>query len=283
MGQVKGATIDLGHYRGLEHSLEERANKIYSVLSPHQQSAAKRLFVSLVTLGEGREDTRARITVITDLAILAAAEQFAGPNARLVVMNVDAAGGRVAEVSHEALIRHWDRLQTWIEENRTNLRTRADIVTGRLTWLKRGRDASLLIPSGIRLEAARSLIDKPGDVPVGDIRDYVEASIGADRDAAEDEIRRTMAERQTAAQANAALIWARLDFSGPNRPQSAVSIRALWDLARSSIVVREAFVSQVPQDLDQVARLAAGYSGIARAIGLRADFRDLQRMLSSHS
>ena len=43
--------------------------------------------------------------------------------ARLVV--TDGAGERRSvEVSHEALIRHWERLRIWIDENRENLRIR---------------------------------------------------------------------------------------------------------------------------------------------------------------
>ena len=39
----------------------------------------------------------------------------------------------------------------------------------------------LLIPPGLRLEAARKLREQPGDVVVDDIADYIDASIAADR------------------------------------------------------------------------------------------------------
>jgi len=52
-----GPRIGLEDYSGLEQALEERANALYGRLSPEEQAAAKRLFVSLVTPGEGREDT----------------------------------------------------------------------------------------------------------------------------------------------------------------------------------------------------------------------------------
>ena len=55
-----GPRIGLENYSGLEQALEERANALYGRLSAEEQAAAKRLFVSLVTPGEGREDTRAR-------------------------------------------------------------------------------------------------------------------------------------------------------------------------------------------------------------------------------
>jgi hypothetical protein len=118
-----GPRIGVTQYSGLEQALEERANTLYGKLTSEEQAAAKRLFVSLVTPGEGREDTRRRIDMPNGAAMRGVVETFAGTNARLVV--IDQTGVRpTIELSHEALIRHWDRLRTWIDENRDNLRTR---------------------------------------------------------------------------------------------------------------------------------------------------------------
>jgi hypothetical protein len=135
--------------------------------------------VSLVTPGEGREDTRARISLPADPLMLAVVETFAGTEARLIVTG-DAAGRRSAEVSHEALIRHWEKLRTWVDENRESLRVYAALAADRAEWLKQKKDASLLIEPGLRLEAARKLRDQPGDVVIEDIRDYIDASLARD-------------------------------------------------------------------------------------------------------
>ena len=137
-----GPRIGLADYSGLEQALEERANALYGRLSADEQAAAKRLFVSLVTPGEGREDTRARIAMPDEAAMRRVVEAFAGMEARLIVTD-EAAGGRSVEVSHEALIRHWDKLRAWIDENRDNLRTRAFLKANRAEWLKHGRDSEL--------------------------------------------------------------------------------------------------------------------------------------------
>jgi hypothetical protein len=257
-----GGEIGLGQYAGLEQALEERANKLYDSLSPTQQATAKRLFVSLVTPGEGREDTRARVT-LTASAMQAVVETFAGPQARLVVTGEDAAGGRSAEVTHEALIRHWDKLRVWVDENRANLKTRADLFADRAKWLSQGKDRTLLIERGLRLEAARKLRDQPGDVVVDDIKDYVDASFAADTRrkawrtlslaaAATTAIVMTglavfgwyhyrVAERR-ANEITAALIWSRMDFEGKNDPRSDAAVRALWALTTGPTGVREAFL-----------------------------------------
>src|SRR4051812_28637828 len=175
-----GPEIGLGQYAGLEQALEERANWLYERLSPAQQAAAKRLFISLVTPGEGREDTRARIILPVDPTTLEVVETFAGTEARLIVTG-DAAGHRSAEVSHEALIRHWEKLRAWVDENRENLRTRAALTADRAKWLKHNKHPSLLIEPGLRLEAARKLRDQPGDVVIDEIKDFIEASIEQER------------------------------------------------------------------------------------------------------
>jgi WD40 repeat protein len=171
-----GLEIGLGQYAGLEQALEQRANELYEKLSLEQQAAAKRLFVRLVTPGEGREDTRARRTLAEDPTTLAVVDVFAGERARLLVTG-EIEGTRSAEISHEALIRHWDRLRHWIDENRENLRIYDALLVGRKEWFKNNQDGSLLIQSGLRLEAARKLRDHPGDVDITEIKDYIEASI----------------------------------------------------------------------------------------------------------
>ena len=118
-----GPRIGAAQYAGLEQALDERANALYHRLSAEEQAAAKRLFVSLVTPGEGHEDTRARIAMPDDTVMRKVIETFAGTEARLVVTD-EASGKRFVEVSHEALIRHWKELRQWIDENRDKLRTR---------------------------------------------------------------------------------------------------------------------------------------------------------------
>ena len=76
-----------------------------------------------------------------DPAMLAVAETFAGAGARLIVTGDDSTGTRLAEVSHEALIRHWEKLRAWVDENRANLKTRAELLADRAEWWARARTA----------------------------------------------------------------------------------------------------------------------------------------------
>ena len=175
-----GSRIGLENYSGLEQALEERANALFARLSAEEQAAAKRLFVSLVTPGEGREDTRARIDMPDDAAMRRVIQTFAGGQARLIV--TDKAGERGSvEVSHEALIRHWRELRQWIDANRENLRTRARLKEERTEWLKRNKDPELLGIPSLRLREVQKLSEEPGDVRTDDIKDYIDALLDHDR------------------------------------------------------------------------------------------------------
>ena len=91
---------------GVQGAVAERARREYDALDSRQQAVARRLFLSLVTPGEGREDTRARVVLPDDPDLNAVVRRFADRKVRLLVTGEDKAlGQRTVEVSHEALIR----------------------------------------------------------------------------------------------------------------------------------------------------------------------------------
>jgi len=192
-----GPRIGPENYSGLEQALEERANTLYGRLSAEEQAAAKRLFVSLVTPGEGREDTRARIDMPDDDAMRRVIQTFAGGEARLVVTD-EAGGRRSVEVSHEALIRHWKELRGWVDENREKLRTREFLRANCAEWIKHGRAPGLLDLPSLYVEAARSLYQQPGDVVIDDVKDYVEALLDNARRRQDEEEAKQRAELEAA-------------------------------------------------------------------------------------
>ena len=110
-----------GQAGGIDGAVAKRANDIYTHLRPAEQAAARRLFVSLVTPGEGREDTRARaVYPAQDDAIRAVVDAFSAAEARLLVTGEDTPSTqRLVEISHETLIREWDVLNAWIIDTQT--------------------------------------------------------------------------------------------------------------------------------------------------------------------
>ncbi|MCV6638368.1 MAG: syntaphilin domain-containing protein [Thiotrichaceae bacterium] len=123
------AVITTAHYEqigGLQNALSEHVDSVYFSLSEEQQRITQVLFIQLTERVDMQRDTRRpmRLSVI--------AEQ-AGVDWQAVaeVVNVFRAQGRhfltpplgqdltpesVIDISHESLIRQWQRLRDWIEE-----------------------------------------------------------------------------------------------------------------------------------------------------------------------
>ena len=101
----------------VDGALARYAEQVYEALSPEHQLAAQRIFIQLVQPGEGTEDTR-RVARRSELGEgnWPLVQHLA--DKRLVVTGRDAAGQETVEVVHEALIRSWERLRGWIEEDR---------------------------------------------------------------------------------------------------------------------------------------------------------------------
>ena len=100
-------------------------------------------------------------------------EQFAGPRTRLLVTGSDRAQQPTVEVAHEALIRTWPWLREWIDVNREKLRSRAAIVQAKTDWEQNGRRDEMLLPAGLQLERARTLLADPGDIGTDDIKEFI--------------------------------------------------------------------------------------------------------------
>ena len=159
----KNSTIKLADYNafgGLEKALESRADAIYqSFSSAEQQQYCKQIFLRLVQPGEGTEDTRRRANLDEfkdkpdSKAIIKALA-----DARLITTQ-QSADTAYAEVSHEALIRHWGKLREWIEENREQIRTRNQISADAKQWEKHQYNPDWL-RSGTPLSIAEDWLNK---------------------------------------------------------------------------------------------------------------------------
>jgi WD40 repeat protein len=183
---------------GVREAIRLTAERTFDELSPGDQDAARKLFLRLVTPGEGQEDTRARADMPLDPVQRRIVEQFAGPRTRLLVTGSDRAARPTVEVAHEALIRTWPRLRQWVDANREKLRARAAIVQAKADWEQNSRREDLLLRD-FQLERARVLAADPGDTTLDDIKEFIAESESADaRRRAEQE-----AQRQAAQAANA--------------------------------------------------------------------------------
>jgi hypothetical protein len=130
---------------GLAVALAEKAEEAYDDLTAPQRDIARRVFVGLVQLGEGRDDTR-RQQSVDDLRAVsddptifdATVAHLAGD--RLLVLGGDE-HSHVVDLSHEALISGWPRLRDWLTQDRRALEVQRDLTEDADKWVAGGRDA----------------------------------------------------------------------------------------------------------------------------------------------
>ena len=187
---------------GVSDAINKAAEDSYQALTAAEKEAARRLFLRLVRPGEGGANLRQRSVLPQDAAERAVAYRFADPQKRLLFIGEEH-GQAVVEVAHEALIRGWPTLVEWVSAARERLQARADVLAWREQFSRQGKDAEL-IPEGALLARARELVTTPGDVPVDDIKGYVQRSVEAVERVAREQLRR--ARRRTAVFAVLALL-----------------------------------------------------------------------------
>jgi WD40 repeat protein len=130
----RGTTLTLAGYDaagGITQSIARTAETTYTALSRDEQHWARQVFLRLVALGEGTEDTKRRINRaeldLTEPGRTTVLERLA--QARLITLDRD-----TVEVTHEALIQCWPRLHDWLTEDRDSLRIHRQLTEAANTW-----------------------------------------------------------------------------------------------------------------------------------------------------
>ncbi len=148
------AYVEVG---GAVGALANRADEIYLSLSEEGQQFAQQMLMRLVTLGEGAEDTRRRVPQLELLSLTKNVElmeevidQFAAY--RLLSLDHDPKTRQpTVEVAHEAILREWDRLRSWLNYSREDIRQEQALARAAQDWETQRRDSSYLL-RGSRLE-----------------------------------------------------------------------------------------------------------------------------------
>ena len=126
--KTEGEVIDIPHYESIgrmEKALSEHANETFDELTPEGKDICQNLFKTLTEKGSENRGTR-RPTVIKEIAEIAICQpsqvieiyenlsqtgrSFLTSSDKVVTEN------SVIDISHESLMRIWDRLIAWVEE-----------------------------------------------------------------------------------------------------------------------------------------------------------------------
>jgi WD40 repeat protein/class 3 adenylate cyclase len=150
----EGSTLTSDAYRaigGVSGALAGRAEEIYAGLGEPAQEASRQLFLRLVTLGEGAEDTRRRVertelaSMEVDQDALADAIQEFGVSRLLSFDRDPRTGTPTIEVAHEALMREWGRFRRWIDSGREEVRLHRRLAAAAREWEEADREPSYLL------------------------------------------------------------------------------------------------------------------------------------------
>ncbi len=159
-----GRTLTLQGYTAagqVQGAIAQTAESEFSQLSAEEQALARRLFLRLIDLDERTEPTRRQATrrellpsgpqsalagdVLTDLT-----------DARLLTVDQNEQGEELVNIVHEALVRRWPRLQSWLETDREAIILRHRLTDAAREWEQSGQEASYLVHGArlARIEAA---------------------------------------------------------------------------------------------------------------------------------
>jgi DNA-binding SARP family transcriptional activator len=163
----RGTKIGASAYEelgGVSTALVRRADRIKAGLDDPGQRAARDVFLRLVSLGEGAEDTRRRalLAELTDGGgqVVADVIDSFGRHRLLSFDRDSTTRGPTVELAHEALITEWTQLREWIADARSDVRAQRRLATAANDWRERDHDASYLL-AGTRLARYADWDDAP--------------------------------------------------------------------------------------------------------------------------
>jgi hypothetical protein len=121
--------LRFSHYKaagGVEKALSQHAGEAYGELNPRQQEIAQGLFRAICELGpDGRERRRlvplktiTELTGASETEVVEVSECFRRPGRNFLMPPMDRMllATTNLDISHEALIRNWEQLRSWVRE-----------------------------------------------------------------------------------------------------------------------------------------------------------------------
>jgi len=155
---TQAAYRELGGVRG---ALARHAEGTYSALPDEERRRlARALFLRLIEPGVTAQDTTRRRAPLAELELsdparTALLREVAQAFVAARLLTTSESGGATAiEVSHEALIREWERLAGWLHEAREDIRLQRSIGVDAAEWARHDRAPDYLYRGAMLHEAA---------------------------------------------------------------------------------------------------------------------------------
>jgi tetratricopeptide (TPR) repeat protein len=167
------AYTDIGRVKG---ALAQYAKDVYASLNKSEKEEARRVFVQLVNLGKGVEDTR-RLATRDEVGeeCWELVQKLA--DARLVVTDQDPTGLKTVEIVHEVLIQDWQQLRKWISADREFRAWQERLRTNLMQWEENNWDDDALLRGSLLVVAEGWLAER--EVELSPIeRAFILTSVG---------------------------------------------------------------------------------------------------------
>ena len=173
------------HLPGAQGALIRRAEQLWQDLGPAGQLRLQRILLGLIAAQPAETSAASPVVGTRDLSRPARLAQWDEDDQRLIQRLIDArlltaemapAGGQpTIEVSHEALLRAWPRLQNWLKERSQFVQWRAqDLAPNLERWLDSNKNPEFLLPRSLLDPALQWLNDYPDEL-AGPPADYIQA------------------------------------------------------------------------------------------------------------
>ncbi|MBN1449986.1 MAG: protein kinase, partial [Anaerolineales bacterium] len=167
---------------GTVGALAKRAEDIFDEQDKAGRAAIRQMFLRLVSIDEGAEETKRRAHRAELLSITAAEdvmdeviETYAAY--RLLTLDHDPISRRpTVEMAHEAVLREWTRLRIWLDESHHDIRQQRLLAAAANEWQGAGKDLSFLL-HGARLEQFEAWAEETELALTQDERDFLHASL----------------------------------------------------------------------------------------------------------
>lgn len=141
--------------KGVKGSLHHHAEKTYQSLKEHEKETCKSLFLRLINPGIVPEDSTRRRVLRCELP--KSMEQIVDTFTRAHLLTIDRRGTtETIEISHEALISAWERLQGWVQESVKHVSLRQSIYWDANHWLEHQKSPAYYY-QGAKLKEAQVL------------------------------------------------------------------------------------------------------------------------------
>jgi hypothetical protein len=123
---------------GVKGAIAKHAETVYAGLDPEQQKMTERVFTLLVRPSDDTRVARRRATLDEfNESEKKLVRTLAGKDTRLLVTGSDATTNQeTVEVAHEALLREWPKLKSWIVERRDALRLCERVRSDARAWIE---------------------------------------------------------------------------------------------------------------------------------------------------